>query len=198
MGKFHIHRQQPRSDTHLDAVTYGVGNLYSLLGRRQPRPNSECVVTWRHRFMTYPVFRISIPGSSNTTLRIEPTGQGTFDVVVAEDSGATARLCTCETAELARRVQRAVLNSAERQSEATTRTVVSSRPARLPELWPGGLPNWQAETFLPGTCTRCGLERDVTGYVYKNWSGGYSLAGCFCWSCCEDVSTQLQAGLEPK
>jgi hypothetical protein len=145
--------------------------------------------------MMFPEFRMSGTGSKSTTFRIVPSAQGTFDVIVAEGSDST-RVCTCETVELAIRVQRAIYESADRQSEVALHTASSPRPTHVPELWPGGLPNWQAETFLPGVCTLCGLDRDVTGFIYKNWSGGYSLAGCFCWSCCKQVSEKLQAGLE--
>jgi hypothetical protein len=114
-------------------------------------------------------------------------------VTRTDGSKPPIKFCTCETESLAVLVQHALFESYQARLPNVHLEVLNPQPAgELSDLWAGGLPNWQAQPFLPGECIQCGRTDDVTGYVYKNASGGYTLLGPLCHSCCETVSEQLQ------
>jgi hypothetical protein len=143
--------------------------------------------------MTRPVLKTTY--GQPTAISIVPTADGQYDIVATHEQDKLVKLCTCETYWMAAQVQRALFLYYEHHTPAAIEARrVKDQSQPLSDLGPGGLPNWQAQPFLPGQCIRCGLQVDVTGYVYKNASGGYSLVGALCWPCCDQVTEQLQAG----
>jgi hypothetical protein len=144
--------------------------------------------------VTYPVLEFTHSGSAQMTFRIVPTADGKYGVTMSDTSSSDpVTVCRCETDIAAASIQR-LLYTHHMIRARSEQHRLEHPPTGLTDLWEGGLPNWQAEPFLPGDCSRCGRQENVTGYIYKNPSGGYSLVGAFCWSCCEQVSEELQAG----
>jgi hypothetical protein len=147
--------------------------------------------------MTYPVLKTT--GGGRVTFSIMPTADGKYDVVAAHDTGEPVKLCTCDTDWMAAQVQRALFLFHEHHTPAAVEgRRVNDQSPPLSDLGVGGLPNWEAQPFLPGDCIRCLLQTDVTGYVYRNASGGYTLVGPLCRACCERVTEQLQTGGAPQ
>lgn len=144
--------------------------------------------------MLYPVFETSGERDVRKVFSVTPTRDGKYDIIETDGDGTAVKLCTCEMEEVALRVERAVYEHTEHRLLAMARDDTDIEATSLSDLWEGGLPNWEAQPFLPGECIRCGLSGDVTGYVYKNASGGYTLLGPLCRSCCGSVSEQLRAG----
>jgi hypothetical protein len=144
--------------------------------------------------MMYPVLETHSGESVRLTFRIVPTADGKYGVTMsAHDSDTLVTVCVCETPVLAASMQRMLYTHHKIKAMAEQHRL-ENPPSDLAPVWEGGQPNWKAEPFLPGDCTRCGRQTDVTGYVYKNSSGGYTLVGALCWSCCEQVTEHLLAG----
>lgn len=130
---------------------------------------------------------------TSITFHVVLTSNNAFDVMRTDNENPSVKICTCEQEATAIIVQHALLEYFRHHASSVRAETFVERPAaELSDLWFGGLPNWQAQPFLPGACIRCTLDGEVTGYVYRNVSGGYTLLGPLCRSCCEIVSEQLQ------